>query len=1393
MKIRNFIIFSIIAIFAFISFSSSNLADAQLNNGFWIFKGGQNVVTPLISSWNIRVPGMATSTTGCLSVNSNGDILPDGNNCLSTENLNDLSTAWISGGNVTINSGDDTKFDITAGTGIVVNNHIDSTAPTSTLVSYGPFTAQTVTNLASQDFTQLGIDKDGNLIQGTPVFSTTQLRDVFTIGFANHFSRVRIDFITTATDVIGFNSELNLRDLTRALGTSINVAGNVISANGTNLSLDSSAGLFYASGVRKDIPKNPNYETTSATTTFNFLYLWKDGSGGFNSSTSPTALIPSIYDDGTGGANSPSGLVASNRFAIHRVFYNPSPFIIGIHFGQATYSSMSEAVAALETEDFTPAPLVQFIPVRAWIITRGDATDLTNTDQAMFFESDLLGLHPKESGIFDGVANMFNVANGIVTTQITASTTSDGSTITLNVARNGGGDLSVQFNGNNFAIDTTPATTTALTAGTVASPVENFVFFERDSSDAMGKCCKEMQVNTTGFPLTEHAPIGRYFVQSAVDAQATGGLYKEHLYDNNLGDASDKMGMFTIIADRLRVEHAVWDGGVVLSFNGSGTGSVTMETTSGTVWQLRDGIMPAVDDEAFKRIKNDPAGAYSTTTDLNTILVDSNNVSMTGKFYKLVFWGIRSENASSSALYINLPSQSFNSQGQAEANNTSADFSVPIETRGTSFMIAEVLVRNQGDTTFTIIDTTDLRGLPPGGVTTGGGINQVNDFPDGASGFSWFNVVDDSLDIHVDLSGLSAARDWTMPDRDLDLGNPIFDTLNVLGALTIDSTATSTLPFLLTTGLSVGEWFEVPFITATSTATSTFAGGVRLNVLDVQSTTATSTFSNGLRIENGTVRLDQLISCSEALETDSAGNIFCGTDATGSAGDPNLIQQTLGGTVYFSASTTDALSFMFLDGFVSQASSTITGTDIAFTVSDAESHKAIISTSESGNWVDLSMSAGGALSEIFVDADSSSFFQFDDQAGGQFFVRPADIMTLTGSAKVGFGTSSPYARLSVVGQGVFETLHATGTGSSLFDGRLGIATTSSFAPLAVLTNSDDNGLIIEENSGGEYFRLFIDSGGGLNFVNEQGNGLEMRGALISSSNSATPNWQFNSSTQFSIVYAAGTYATFISNSGTTFNAIKADLDFTIKSDTEDESFVLQGSDGFIGIGTSSPYARLSVVGETVAEFFSATSTTATSTFAGGFSTLVLDVQSTTATSTFGNGMRIENGTLQIDNLVSTVIGTDATGSVVGISDGRSLTLTSNALDIDSEIFTYGINFPAQATTTADGVSTTSASAKDFGSVRIPDASTIISASCNASDVGTSTLQIEIRTALNTAGSDVFYETGIRAGADIETASTTLQNTAVSAGQYLIVYVADAEPTGSRPILPSCDLELTKDD
>ncbi|HSE35642.1 MAG TPA: right-handed parallel beta-helix repeat-containing protein, partial [Candidatus Paceibacterota bacterium] len=72
------------------------------------------------------------------------------------------------------------------------------------------------------------------------------------------------------------------------------------------------------------------------------------------------------------------------------------------------------------------------------------------------------------------------------------------------------------------------------------------------------------------------------------------------------------------------------------------------------------------------------------------------------------------------------------------------------------------------------------------------------------------------------------------------------------------------------------------------------------------------------------------------------------------------------------------------------------------------------------------------------------------------------------------------------------------------------------------------------------------------------------------------------------------------------------------NNTVGEMFTVANS-GLVGIGTSSPYAKLSVVGETVSAFYTAT-TTATSTFAGG-------LQVTTA-----GGLHLSNGGIRVNNL-----------------------------------------------------------------------------------------------------------------------------------------------------------------
>src|SRR3989338_1505666 len=76
-----------------------------------------------------------------------------------------------------------------------------------------------------------------------------------------------------------------------------------------------------------------------------------------------------------------------------------------------------------------------------------------------------------------------------------------------------------------------------------------------------------------------------------------------------------------------------------------------------------------------------------------------------------------------------------------------------------------------------------------------------------------------------------------------------------------------------------------------------------------------------------------------------------------------------------------------------------------------------------------------------------------------------------------------------------------------------------------------------------------------------------------------------------------------------------------------EQISVSTTTNYYGIGTSSPYAKLSVVGEIVGAFFTGT-TTATSTLAGGLDAFAIN-QTGSATSTFVNGINISGGCFAI--------------------------------------------------------------------------------------------------------------------------------------------------------------------
>jgi hypothetical protein len=197
------------------------------------------------------------------------------------------------------------------------------------------------------------------------------------------------------------------------------------------------------------------------------------------------------------------------------------------------------------------------------------------------------------------------------------------------------------------------------------------------------------------------------------------------------------------------------------------------------------------------------------------------------------------------------------------------------------------------------------------------------------------------------------------------------------------------------------------------------------------------------------------------------------------------------------------------------------------------------------------------------------------------------------NGNVGIGTSSPYAKLSVAGQVVGEYFTATSTTATSTFGKL-------FASQDVRFSSLVGCDTIDTDSGG-FLKCGTDAGGGT------GSPVGPEGAVqfnTSGSFNGVADFTWDNSTKRLGIGTSSPYAK-LSVAGSIVGQ-----DFTATSTTSTSTFagglvvgsnafnILQG--GNVGIGTSSPYAKLSVAGEVVGSIFTATTTTATSTFAGGF-------------------------------------------------------------------------------------------------------------------------------------------------------------------------------------------------
>lgn len=288
-----------------------------------------------------------------------------------------LHTGVIKGMVVSVNAGDDTKFDMSVGTALKV----DRTDPDNVIVTTVDFpglTAQLDTNL-TEPFSNVFVDPDTQVAttEIDPPDSLSDLNDRISCGTILHTSGV----ISALLDnpIIAYGSSIS-EIAEMVLGGGVTVSGGEVTANGANLKLDVTTGVFqmYGRGRQFDT-NNPNTSEIAAQVPVpvgNFIKFFEDALGVGIIDATTNDMDPTQFNDGGLGT---LVTVANNQFTVFRGFYAVLPAgttRLVTYYGTQEFSSASLALSSVEPTFKESESIIRLAPVSE-IAVRQDVVDLT--------------------------------------------------------------------------------------------------------------------------------------------------------------------------------------------------------------------------------------------------------------------------------------------------------------------------------------------------------------------------------------------------------------------------------------------------------------------------------------------------------------------------------------------------------------------------------------------------------------------------------------------------------------------------------------------------------------------------------------------------------------------------------------------------------------------------------------------------------------------------------------------------------------------------------------------------------------------------------------------------------------------------------------------------------
>lgn len=686
-----------------------------------------------------------------------------------------FGTALLSGGEVTINGPDPSKFDLAAGSAVFVDNYTDPENPGIVPISWEDQIGVTVTNIATQITTFISLNVSVQFLQNASAVPVEDLKEFLPLGVLTHPNLTTLDSAEPAP-IWGRDVMQTLGNLYGSLGFTINESGNEYTANGANLNIDKSEGIMGANGVNYGTSKkDPNRKTSSQQLALSFYTLYRN-------TPVPTLAFTDTVPNTQYDPNGDGTLVdiPEGYFATHRIYFDPGSNTTILQYSQFVYDSQKKASTSWEQENFIKDSLIERVSLRTILIIQKDCTALNDADCTKFIHMGILGDRTlNEIQNFSLFAENIEIIDGMSYQQPSITYVNDGGILYADVESVGGGNITYAFEQKEFILDCTTGSgvggkaRTALTAGTATLPTVNYLYVTRVGDVA--------QLNaSTAFPTGQFGWVAEALVPDAATFNSVGVYSTQRFSDNK---SHNGRGALSYEREKIRSLGVTYESGIVptITITQAVPDELDFQTTSGEVYQLHKNTMPALDsavDGIF--IINHPTTPWLHVTSLETIQIDATGATLENRAFNFVFVGIKStaDGVDYSQLGLLLPNSSYlynsTSQALADGNNT-AITSVPSSIKKTAFLIARVTFRYKaGDWENLVADLTsqtffDLRGLPLGATSGGAGTPSVTEFDDNV--FRVFNNADNTKKIAMDASKVATgtAPKIIMANHDVDL------------------------------------------------------------------------------------------------------------------------------------------------------------------------------------------------------------------------------------------------------------------------------------------------------------------------------------------------------------------------------------------------------------------------------------------------------------------------------------------------------------------------------------------------------------------------------------------------------------------------------------------------